>query len=137
MNDSFSLEEISAAARDVIRAAAGRKVIAFYGEMGAGKTTLIREICRQLGTADVVSSPTFALINQYDTADGNRIFHIDLYRLSGADEALAAGVGDCLDSGHLCLVEWPERAESLLPKDALRVHLTTVSDRMRKLQINS
>jgi tRNA threonylcarbamoyladenosine biosynthesis protein TsaE len=137
MEWTFEREKIAEAAGLVLRAAVGHKVIAFYGDMGAGKTTLIGEICRQIGSADVVSSPTFALINQYVTDRGGQIFHIDLYRLSGAEEALAAGVGDCLDSGHLCLVEWPERAESLLPEDTLTVRLTTVSADVRKLQINS
>jgi len=137
MEWTFEREKIAEAAGLVLRAAAGRKVIAFYGDMGAGKTTLIGEMCRQLGSADVVSSPTFALINQYVTDQGLPVFHIDLYRLSGVEEALAAGVGDCLDSGHLCLVEWPERAGSLLPEDTLIVCLSPVSADVRKLQINS
>ena len=137
MEWTFERENIADAAGSVLRAASGHKVIAFYGDMGAGKTTLISEICRQLGSADVASSPTFSLINQYLTKEGHRIFHIDLYRLSGAEEALAAGVGDCLESGDLCFVEWPERAESLLPQDTLKVCITPVSADVRKLQINS
>lgn len=137
MEWTFEREKIAEAAEALLGAASGHKVIAFYGDMGAGKTTLIREVCRRLGTADAVSSPTFALINQYLTGEGSPVFHIDLYRLSGAEEALAAGVGDCLDSGNLCLVEWPERAESLLPEDTLKVRITPVSATVRKLQINS
>ena len=137
MEWTFQRENIVKAAGSVLRAAYGHRVIAFYGDMGAGKTTLISEICRQLGSADVASSPTFSLINQYITNNGCRIFHIDLYRLSGAEEALAAGVGDCLESGDLCFVEWPERAESLLPLDTVKVYITPISADVRKLQINS
>ena len=136
MEIQFALPELQKAARFVLEAAGGRKVLAFYGEMGSGKTTLIAEICRQLGSRDEVSSPTFSIINQYLTEKEGTVYHMDLYRLAGPDEAIRAGVEDCLHSGKICLVEWPERAESVLPEDHLKIQISTLSDNFRNLNIN-
>ena len=120
-----SLGELPKAAEAVITASGGRGVVAFFGAMGAGKTTLIREICTQLGVADNVTSPTFALVNHYRSGRGDNIFHFDFYRIEKLDEAYDLGYDEYFDSGALCLVEWPEKIEPLLPSDTLRVYIET------------
>ncbi|MDE6528633.1 MAG: tRNA (adenosine(37)-N6)-threonylcarbamoyltransferase complex ATPase subunit type 1 TsaE, partial [Muribaculaceae bacterium] len=110
-------------------------VYAFYGEMGAGKTTFIRELCRALGVEeDLANSPSFSIINEYrsDTT-AELIYHFDLYRLESVDEALEIGVEDYFDSGALCLLEWPERIEPLLPDDTVKVTVTVNPDDSRTL----
>ena len=129
-----SLDGIDAAAREFLDAVEGRKVIAFYGEMGVGKTTFINALSRQLGvTDDAVNSPSFSIVNEYETASGDIVYHFDLYRLDSIDEALAIGIEDYFYSGRLCLIEWPERIEPLLPDDALIVLFTLLDDGTRQL----
>lgn len=114
-------------------------VYAFYGEMGAGKTTFIRELCRALGVEeDLANSPSFSIINEYrsDTT-AELIYHFDLYRLESVDEALEIGVEDYFDSGALCLLEWPERIEPLLPDDTVKVTVTVNPDDSRTLTIDT
>src|SRR6478735_9033417 len=98
-------------------------VVIFEGEMGAGKTTFIKAICRELGVTEAVSSPTFSLVNEYEGRDGKRIYHFDFYRLNEEREALDIGIYDYLDSGNLCLIEWPSRIENLLPENLLEVNI--------------
>ena len=95
----------------------GRSIVAFYGQMGAGKTTLIREIVAQLGSTDVVTSPTFALVNQYSTEEGDAIYHFDFYRINRLEEAFDLGYEEYFYSGDLCLIEWSEKIGELLPED--------------------
>ena len=133
---NFKLAEIEKAASELLALIGDRKLIAFHGEMGAGKTTFIHAICNVLGVKDVVGSPTFSIINEYRAANGDTIFHLDLYRLKDEAEAIAAGVEDCLYSGNLCMVEWPEKAAAIFPADAVHCYLKSVSDNERKLQIN-
>ncbi|MBR5435833.1 MAG: tRNA (adenosine(37)-N6)-threonylcarbamoyltransferase complex ATPase subunit type 1 TsaE [Muribaculaceae bacterium] len=129
-----SLDGIDVAAREFLDAVEGRKVIAFYGEMGVGKTTFINALSRQLGvTDDAVNSPSFSIVNEYETASGDIVYHFDLYRLDSIDEALAIGIEDYFYSGRLCLIEWPERIEPLLPDDALIVLFTLLDDGSRQL----
>lgn len=129
-----SLDGIDAAAREFLDAVEGRKVIAFYGEMGVGKTTFINALSRQLGVTDAaVNSPSFSIVNEYETASGDIVYHFDLYRLDSIDEALAIGIEDYFYSGRLCLIEWPERIEPLLPDDALIVLFTLLDDGSRQL----
>lgn len=129
-----SLDGIDAAAREFLDAVEGRKVIAFYGEMGVGKTTFINALSRQLGvTDDAVNSPSFSIVNEYETASGDIVYHFDLYRLDSIDEGLAIGIEDYFYSGRLCLIEWPERIEPLLPDDALIVLFTLLDDGSRQL----
>lgn len=108
----------------------------FRGQMGAGKTTLIKEICKQLGVEHHVQSPTFSLVNEYQTKNAERIFHFDLYRLKNTQEALAIGIEDYLDSGNICLIEWPEQAEELwdLPHTTFRLSLN--NEQTRNLEMN-
>ena len=133
---NFELTEIDNIATEIIALTANKKVIAFHGDMGAGKTTLIHALCQVLKVKDVVSSPTFSIINEYRSGAGDIIYHLDLYRLKDETEAIAAGVEDCLYSGNLCLVEWPEKADKFFPPDAVHCYLKLVSHNERKLQIN-
>ncbi len=116
-----SPDALPEAARAVIDALDGRTVVAFRGPMGAGKTTLIREIVAQLGSDDTVTSPTFAIVNQYAAAGGRRIYHFDFYRIERPEEAYDFGYEEYFYSGDLCLVEWPERIEALLPPETMCV----------------
>ncbi len=130
-----SLNDIPEAAEAIIQAAAGRHIIAFYGDMGAGKTTLISEIVAQLGSDDVVTSPTFALVNDYLTRDGHRIHHFDFYRIERPEEAFDIGYEEYFFSGDLCLVEWPEKIAELIPDDALHIKIEVRPDESRSIQI--
>ena len=132
----FALQEIDQAAMQLIAAGADRKVFAFHGEMGAGKTTLIHAICQQLNIKDAIGSPTFSIINEYRTVSGEIVYHLDLYRLKDEAEAIAAGVEDCLYSGNRCLVEWPEKAPGLFPDNTVQCYLKSTGHNLRKLQIN-
>ncbi|MBO2030937.1 tRNA (adenosine(37)-N6)-threonylcarbamoyltransferase complex ATPase subunit type 1 TsaE [Siccationidurans ginsengisoli] len=118
-------------------AESGRSVVAFEGEMGAGKTTLIRALCAALGVEDDVSSPTFALVNEYRDGRGQPIYHFDFYRVDSEEEAARLGAAEYFDSGYLCLVEWPSRVASLLPPQRLLVELTVTGPESRQLSITS
>ena len=120
---SYTLAELRSAAEWLLAQAGSRRVLAFYGAMGAGKTTLIKELCRALLVTDNVTSPTFALINEYRAAGSRKVFHFDFYRIKQPEEAYDLGCDEYFDSGHLCLVEWAELAEELLPPDALRIRI--------------
>lgn len=134
MEFSFTLDRIDSAATWFLQHAGNATVFAFHGDMGAGKTTLIHALCLQLGVTDVVSSPTFSIINEYE-AGNEPVFHIDLYRLRDEAEAMQAGVEDCLYSGRRCFVEWPERAPGIFPVDSLHVYVTVTESTERKLRI--
>ena len=130
-----TLAHLPAAAREFLRQVGDRpRVVAFYGAMGAGKTTFIRALCEALGTHDAINSPTFALVNEYATASG-LIYHFDFYRIRTLDEALAIGTEDYFDSGSWCFIEWPERIESLLPPEAVRVRIAEQPDGSRTIAI--
>ncbi len=135
MDVNFSLPDIGIVAKQFLREISGRKVIAFHGEMGAGKTTFIHAVCEALEVADTISSPTFSIINEYTTTDGSTIYHMDLYRLRDTAEAIGAGVEDCLYSGNLCLVEWPDKAPSLFDENTIHCYLKSTGNNERKLQI--
>lgn len=110
-------------------------VVAFYGEMGSGKTTLISNLCRQLGVIQTPSSPTFALVNGYTTEGGEEIFHFDFYRIKKLEEVYDLGYDEYVYSGNLCLMEWPELVESLLPQDTLRIKIDVIDESKRKFSI--
>ena len=129
----FKLENIHDAAEKLLAAAGSNKVLAFHGEMGAGKTTFIHALCEVLQVKGAISSPTFSIINQYTTEINTTIYHMDLYRLKDEQEAINAGVEDCLYSGNTCLVEWPEKAPGIFPGDTLHVTITLVNAGTRKL----
>ena len=122
------------AAEEFLARIQGRKLIAFYASMGAGKTTFITALCRRLGVRDdAVSSPTFAIVNAYRDAAGETIYHFDFYRLESEAEALDIGFYDYIDSGCLCLMEWPENIEGLLPEETLKVSIEVAEDGSRRL----
>ena len=131
-----SQDELPQVAEAVIRSLGRRTVVAFRGEMGAGKTTLIGAILDRLGSADTVTSPTFALVNQYDTAGGRPVFHFDFYRIDRIEEAYDFGYEEYFYSGNLCLVEWPEKIEPLLPDNVMTVRITVDSDTARTFEID-
>ena len=126
------LAQIDAAAETFLKETAGRSLIAFYAPMGAGKTTFTTAICRCLGVrGDAVSSPTFAIVNEYRTAEGESVYHFDFYRITKAAEAFDIGLYDYLDSGCLCLMEWPENIEDILPEETLKVTISVADDQSR------
>jgi tRNA threonylcarbamoyladenosine biosynthesis protein TsaE len=116
-------EDLEPAAQSLLSAFPQGRMFAFYGRMGAGKTTFIKAICHQLGVTDIVNSPTFSIVNEYSTTLGNNIFHFDLYRLKNTNELLDIGYEDYFYSGSYCLLEWPEKIEELLPKECVRVNI--------------
>lgn len=130
-----SLQSLPEAAEAIIANSGGRGVVAFFGEMGAGKTTLIREICEQLGVSDTVTSPTFALVNHYMSGNGADIYHFDFYRIEKLEEAYDLGYDEYFDSGALCLVEWPEKIEQLLPPETLKVNIKVTGPESRLITI--
>ena len=135
MERTFTLEEINKVAAECLSEAGERKVVAFHGNLGAGKTTLIRALCSLKRVRNAVSSPTFSIINEYEN-DREKMYHIDLYRLQDEREAVQAGVEDCLYSGYLCLVEWPERAAGLFPDETVHVYLEVVDQFTRRIVIS-
>lgn len=123
-----TINELPKVAEKIIEMLGDRRIVAFYGDMGAGKTTLIREIASQFGVRDTVTSPTFALVNQYLTATEARIYHFDFYRINRIEEAYDLGYEEYFFSGDLCLIEWPEKISELLPSSALKVRILTHPD---------
>lgn len=138
MEIEFTLSEIKRVAGKFWAAIADKKVLAFHGSMGSGKTTFIHALCDVKGVKDVVGSPTFSIINEYiyiENGRAKKIYHIDLYRLKDEQEAIRAGVEDCLYSDHICFVEWPEKAPGLFPDDTIHVFIELVDDNTRSLKI--
>ena len=124
-----SLADINEAAKQFIENMGDGKVFAFYGKMGAGKTTFIKAICEELGVDDVITSPTFAIVNEYQSATtGDSIYHFDFYRIKKLEEVYDMGYEDYFYSGSLCLLEWPELIDDLLPEDATKVTIEATDD---------
>ena len=128
------LEDLDRAAREFLKEIGDHTLVAFYAPMGAGKTTFTTAVCKALGVQeDAVSSPTFAIVNEYRGGQGQPIFHFDFYRIDKPAEALDIGLYDYLDSGELCLMEWPENVEELLPEETLKVQIRVQADNSRIL----
>jgi len=127
-----SLEKMGEAAREFISKMGEAKVFAFYGKMGAGKTTFIKAVCEELGVSDVITSPTFAIINEYEATSGT-IYHFDFYRIKKLEEVYDMGYEDYFYSGALCFIEWPELIEEVLPEDAVKVEITEEEDGSRTI----
>lgn len=125
--------DLDRAAREFLRQTEGVSVYAFYGSMGAGKTTFISAVCRVLGVEDEVASPTFTIVNEYLTGDGRPVYHFDFYRIEKISEALDIGYEEYMDSGELCFMEWPGKIEPILPDDALKVCISENADGSRTL----
>lgn len=131
MHIEYTLSELSNVAKNIIEISSC-KILLFYGEMGAGKTTLIKEIVKQLGSQDKVSSPTFSLVNEYQGENGS-IFHFDFHRIESEEEAYDIGFEEYLDSNSWCLIEWPQHVENLLPLQKNEVHLSRINSFKRNL----
>jgi|SRR5664280_2372095 len=123
------------AARELLKHSAEKKIFAFYGPMGAGKTTIIKALCKNLGAIDVVSSPTFTLVNEYKTSGGESLFHIDFYRIKKQEEVYDFGLEEYLTGDSYCFMEWPELVEELLPPETVRVRITIDNDEQRVLSL--
>lgn len=128
------IPDLDRAAKEFLERTAGRNLIAFYAPMASGKTTFTTAICRVLGVRDPVGSPTFAIVNEYLCADGNPMYHFDFYRIDRLSEAIDIGFYDYIDSGHLCIMEWPENIEDLLPEDTLKVQIIVNPDNSRTIR---
>jgi tRNA threonylcarbamoyladenosine biosynthesis protein TsaE len=129
------LTKISDAVKILLNEIGDRRIVAFYGKMGAGKTTIIKEICRQINVTDVVNSPTFALVNEYHCMNGQSVFHFDFYRINKIDEAYDLGYEEYFYGNSLCLIEWSEKIEQILPDDAVAVQIEVVGNDERIITI--
>ena len=130
-----SLEDIASAAQKFVDEMGENCVFAFYGKMGAGKTTFIKAICEALGVKDVVASPTFAIVNEYADAAGQHVYHFDFYRIKNLREAVDIGCEDYFYSGYPCFIEWPELVEELLPEDTVKVSVEVLEDESRRITL--
>lgn len=130
----LSLDKIADAAREFVEQIGDKRVFAFYGGMGAGKTTFIKAVCEQLGVKDAVTSPTFAIVNEY-ASDFGPVYHFDFYRIKNLGEVMDLGFEDYAYSGNFCLMEWPELIEDLLPDNTVNVHIAETSNGMRTVTI--
>jgi len=131
-----SLLDLEEAAKRLLDFSGAQKMFVFYGDMGAGKTTFIKALCAQLGVKETVSSPTFSIVNEYE-GDGHRIYHFDFYRIKSIQEAYDIGYEEYFYSGDICLIEWPEKIEELLPEHYIKVRITTVDPDKRVLTISA
>ena len=133
-----SLEQIHEAAREFISAMGDNTVFALYGKMGAGKTTFVKALCEELGVSDVITSPTFAIVNEYRSDEtGELIYHFDFYRIKKLEEVYDMGYEDYFYSGALCFIEWPELIEDVLPGDAVKVYIDEQEDGSRKIHFET
>ena len=132
-----SLDNINDAARAFIAAMGQNTVFAFYGKMGAGKTTFTKAVCQALGVSDVINSPTFAIVNEYRADNGRQIYHFDFYRIKKLEEVYDMGYEDYLYSGALCFIEWPELIEELLPTDAVKVYIEELPNGSRVVRTDA
>ena len=130
------LAEISKTAKNFIEATKGQKIFAFYGKMGSGKTTFIKELCKQLGSDDNITSPTFAIVNEYETNSETLIYHFDFYRIEKQEEAYDLGYEDYFYSDNYCFIEWPELIENLLPENCKKVYIEELKNGTRKISIS-
>ena len=130
-----NLQNYPAAAKEFIDAMEGRRIFAFYGSMGTGKTTLIKSICEAMGVEDAINSPTFAIVNEYEDREGETIYHFDFYRIKSIAEVYNMGYEEYLYSDAYCFIEWPELIEELLPEETTKVYINEESDGTRTVTI--
>ena len=129
-------KHLHAAAREFLKHYRENKIVAFYGSMGAGKTTIIKAVCEILGAVDIVSSPTFTLVNEYRTVAGESLYHIDFYRIKKQEEVFDFGIEEYLSGDSYCFMEWPELVEDILPQETLRVRISVDENEQRILEIS-
>lgn len=134
MKINYNINELDKVAKSIIELAAS-KVVLLYGEMGAGKTTLTKEICKQLGVEDHISSPTFSLVNEYQTNSNELIYHFDFYRIEDEDEASNIGFDEYIDSQNWCLIEWPINIKNLLPLNTTTITIEIIDEHTRTLEL--
>ncbi len=132
----YTLEQLPQIATQIIDKASD-KILLFYGEMGVGKTTLIKEIIKQLEVDEVVTSPTFSLVNEYASGKGETIYHFDFYRIADENEVLDIGIDEYFDSGNWCLIEWPENIKNIVPLNAVRIDISLNNDKTRSIKIGN
>ncbi len=131
-----SLAKLGDAAKWLIETCSDKKLFAFYGHMGSGKTTFIKSVCEMLGALDTVNSPTFAIVNEYYSEANGWLYHLDLYRINKVTEALDFGIEEYLSSNSYCFLEWPENIEDLLDSDIQKVYITVIEDNKRQIEIH-
>jgi len=136
MNRDYTLNELTSVAKEVIDKAS-HKILLFNGEMGVGKTTLIKEICNVLGITDIANSPTFSLVNEYITESNETVYHFDFYRINNEEEAYDMGIEDYLYSNSWCLIEWPEKVKNLLPLETVSIEINTLNNGLRNIQLKT
>ncbi len=134
MNRNYSITELNLVANEILSTVKSKSLL-FYGEMGAGKTTLIKELCKELGIEDVTSSPTFSLVNEYHTNNSEIVYHFDFYRIEDENEAYDIGIEDYFYSDAWCFIEWPQNIENLLPLESTEIHLSVLENGQRNIQI--
>jgi tRNA threonylcarbamoyladenosine biosynthesis protein TsaE len=140
MTFQVSIDELNDFASRFWKTIGGKKLFAFHGAMGAGKTTIITALCKEKGVKDTISSPTFSIINEYRFTDNKgekKIYHLDLYRLNSMEEIIQAGVEDCIYSGEICFVEWPEKAPEFLNENTVHVYIDIMNSNIREVKIET
>jgi tRNA threonylcarbamoyladenosine biosynthesis protein TsaE len=138
MNKSFDIkhvDQLGEVAKYVSTCATQYPIIVFNGEMGAGKTTLISQVCKELHVTSPISSPTYAIVNTYERSEGDDIFHFDFYRLENEMEAVQSGLDEMIDAGNICLIEWAERIMKLLPANYVRVDISITGENSRNIEV--
>lgn len=133
--DRYTESDLPEVAKVLLQQAGNKNIWCFHGEMGTGKTTLIKEICKQLGVLDAMSSPTFSIVNEYIDDAGESIYHFDFYRLKAENEALDIGIEDYFYSDSYCFIEWPEKIPSLLPEGHLKININLVDEKNRSITL--
>ena len=134
MNKNYSISELNQVAKEILSTAKS-KTLLFYGEMGAGKTTLIKELCKELGIEDVANSPTFSLVNEYHTLKKEIVYHFDFYRIEDENEAYDIGIEDYFYADAWCLIEWPQNIKNLLPLESTEIYISVLENGQRNIQL--
>jgi tRNA threonylcarbamoyladenosine biosynthesis protein TsaE len=129
-------KHLQSASRELLKKTGENKLLAFYGAMGSGKTTIIKSLCEILGAVDIATSPTFTLVNEYKTSTGESLYHFDFYRIRKTEEVFDFGIEEYLYSGSYCFMEWPELVEDILPPETVKIRITVTEDEQRILHIS-